>query len=461
MQTTAVATIPAVPAYLQQYVAQHADENAAAAGGIKAGSWPRISIGGSKFSIKQGGEKTLIADPNNPQLPKMQLELVVVGHNPGVSKTFYEGDYVEGSDAEPECSSDDGITPDDGVPKRQSAACATCPQNQWGSKISKMSNKQIKACSDSKRLVVLKSDDLDGDAYELSITAGALKDWANYVRELDKQRIPVSAVVTHVFFDPAATYPKMLFKFGGFLSAEQLAIVEERKDGDDVLLIASPRRTGGNVIPIQQAPPAPAPQPAAAAAQPAGPAPAAPAPAAPAPAPVVVDPYVGLGAHVKAAVEAVGGIGTEVGRSTYKALAGKDAPALPGNPAPATPVAPPPPPDPYAGQPPHVKQAVDGAGGLGTPAGDATYKALTQKDPPASAAAVAPAAPARRSRKAAATQPTPAVTPGPAQAPVGQTPPAAAAALATGFASAPAGSVASGGLDIEAMLKKALETPAA
>lgn len=450
MVSTALA-IPALPAHLTQFAAKHAGDNAGASGGIKAGSWPRISIGGSKFSIKANGEVTLITDPTNPDLPKMQLETVVVGHNPMVSKTYYEGDFEEGDKDEPDCSSDDGLTPDAHVAQKMSVACATCPKNAWGSKISKMSGKPIKACSDNKRLVVLRADGLDDDAYEFSVKPASLKDWALYVQELNKRGIPVSAVVTLIYFDPAATYPKCLFKFGRYLTPEELAVVEERKEGEDVQLIASPRRTGPQLppgtIPIQPAAAAPAPAPA-----PTTPPPAvAPAPVTP---PPPVDPYAGQPAHVKPAVEASGGLGSVGGDAVYKVLTGKDAPTHAAQQV----APPPPPPDPYAGQPVHVEPAVTAAGGLGTPTGDATYKALTGKDAPGAAAPAAAAPAGRKKKTTGATAPTPPVTA--AQTPAA-IPAAPAAPPAASMVAAPAAQVVPPGgvMDIEAMLAAALKTP--
>lgn len=443
--TTAVA-IPALPAHLVQYAAQHQEENAGAAGGIKAGSWSRISIGGAKFAIKEGGESTLICDPTNPDLPKMQLELVCVGHNPMVSKTYYKGKWVEGDKDEPDCSSDDGIRPDDHVVAKESPSCATCYQNTWGSRINE-NGKQVKACADNKRIVVLRAEELDGSAYELSIKPSSLKDWAGYVKDLNTRGIPISAVVTLVYFDPTVTYPKLLFKFGRYLTEQEIADVNERKEGEDVKLIASPRRTGpqlpAGAIPIQ---PMPAPAPA-------------PAPAPPStPPPVAASPFAGQPPHVLAAVTAAGGLDTQPGRDTYKALTGKDYAAAVAAPAPAPA---PPPPDPYEGQPPHVRLAVDAAGGIASVNGAATYKALTGKDPGVTSTATPAAAASKRPRKGASTA-TPeqgAAAVAPAVAPVAPTPPVTAG---PSFSQAPAAQVAQaggGGLDIEAMLKKALETP--
>lgn len=440
--TNALTTVPAqLPAYLQKFHEKTKGINDGAIGGIKAQSWPRVNIGGSKFSIVKDGEKTLITDPANPNLPKMQLELVVVGHNPAVSKLFYEGQWQEGDADEPDCSSDDGVRPDSHITEPQSSACATCPQNQWGSKINQQ-GKQIKACSDNKRLVVLPVHDLHSDALEFSVKPSALKPWAEYVRGLSGRGIDISTCVTLVYFDPAANYPKVMFRFGRFLSEDELNVVVARMDGDDVKMIATPRRNTGPVIPIVPAQAAPAVAP---------PPPAAPAPAA---APIPVDPYADQPPHVKAAVEASGGLQSPAGKAVYKSLTGKDyvdqAPP-PATPAPE-PVAPPPPVDPYEGQPPHVKAAVEASGGVTSDAGKAVYKSLTGKDLPGSEPA-----PKKRGRKAA--DPAPAAAPA---APVAPAPAAATPVAAPpSFAAAPEQTAAPGnlGASIDDLLAKAMATP--
>lgn len=450
-----------IPAHIKALAEKAAIDNKSALGGIKAGGFPRISIGGSKFSIVESGEKVLLTDPNNPDLPVMQLEVAVIGYNPNISKKYYEGEFEDGNDKEPNCSSDDGIRPDPHIAQPQSQACANCPMNVWGSKISKQ-GKQIKACSDSKRLAVLLAPDFENEsALDLTITPASLKEWANYVRALDSKGVPVDSVVTKVQFDPQATFPKLIFKFGRFLTPEELAVIAKRAKGDDVRLIIMPR-TSTATGPVQQAtqnvvppPPAPAPKPAAPAA-PQAPAPApkptAVTPPAPPP-PAAADPFAGLPPHVRAAVDAVGGVTSEPGKAVYKSLTGKDVPAAAPAPAPK-------PVDPFEGQPAHVKPAVDAVGGIGSPAGAQVYKALTGKDVPAAggAAAAAPAAPSKPRNRRSAPVPTP--TPAPAAV---TPPPAAPAAAAPAAPAASFVAPATGaglGADLDALLASAMGTPA-
>lgn len=416
----------AFPAHLQNRAKTAL--STAAAGGINSGGFTRITIGGGKFHLDQGDEKTLIRDPHYPdaEIPLMDLAVVIISANPDLSKLYYEkgggedDEQVVVAGAAPDCSSEDGITPDQGVKIRQADHCATCPQNAWGSRVSKNTGKPVKACRDQKSLVVLPLSDLETfEPTQFVITPSALKDWREYVKELSKRGIELNTVATHFRFDTTVTYPKVTFHFGGFLTEEQQAIVDARleKDHDEIERVATPRKIGGTVAFV--APPAKAAQPAAPAA-PSRPAPAAPvvpahkpgviprgaatvptelppaAPAAPAVAPAAPaasgkrtkksepatpqgGPYDGLPPHVQAAVEGAGGLESPSGIAVYTALAGKAPPA-----APAAVV------DPFSGLPAHVKAAVDAAGGLGTPGGDSVFAALGGK---AAAPAPAPAAP--------------------------------------------------------------------
>lgn len=370
-----------LPAHLQSpdIAAAIAAANAAAAGGVRAGGFPTISIKANKFSIKDGDETTPLMNPptapGQPALPMMCLEVVIVDANPALSHTFFAGEYVEGENKEPDCRSANGITPDADVATKQNAVCATCPQYQWGSKISKLSGKPIRACGDSKQLAVIPAADLNYKMLGLQIKAGSLGNWGKYIQALTGRGYGVSTLVTNITFDQSAN-GVLNFSFNRFLTEAEYNKVNERKNGDDVRLIVAQTRALAPAV-AQIAAPASAPAESAAPAQPApattgfgaAPQPVAPAPTSPA----------------------------------------QEAPVA-AAPAAATPVATgPTAADPFAGQPPHVKAAIDALGGLNTPAGMTTYKALTGIDymevvkanttTAAPAPAPAPAEPPKRSRR--------------------------------------------------------------
>ena len=426
--STELATVPLnieLPAHLRtpEAAAEIAAANAAAAGGIKAGGFPSISIEAGKFHIKEGGELTTLMHPavgTQPALPMMCLEIVVLDANPVLSKTYFKDEFVKGGPIkEPDCRSSNGVTPDAGVPNKQADVCVTCPMNQWGSKISKLSGKDIKACDDSKQLAIVPAADLAFKALGLQVHKGSLKNWGAYVNELNGRGFPITGLVTNVTFDATAT-GVLRFDFGRFLTPEQSAQVKDRAAGQDVKTIVAQTRT---IAPALPAPAATALLPGVVTAA-AAPVPAAPPPP-PAPAPAPAPAQTGFGATQPASPPAAATPPAEAPKRTRrtreqieadKAAAGgapvndpalthlppailaavltvgKDSPAgqamLAQFPAPAAPAAPA---DPFAGQPAHVKPAVEAAGGLGSPGGDAVFAAL--KVVPATAAPVLNPAP--------------------------------------------------------------------
>jgi hypothetical protein len=255
--TTALTTLQTaqLPAFLQGS-SELLALNDSALGGIKGGSFPRISIKGAKFFIVDKSaeqERVLITaqQADGTALPAMALDSVILAANPGLSKKFYDGAFdPDDADKEPDCQSDDGITPSSHITSPVHTHCATCPKNAWGSKVNEQNGKESKACSDSKQLVIVPSADLKYKALGLGVTASALKEYGAYVRTLSARKIPIVGVVTRITFDPEASYPKLQFTFLRFLTAEEFAIVQERIASDEVKNIVTPQR----VVSIQPAP---------------------------------------------------------------------------------------------------------------------------------------------------------------------------------------------------------------
>jgi len=211
------ALIPAniqVPAHLAGRIGTPSALAQSLAGGLGSGGemYPRISIKGARFRILEGDTETV--------LDTLALDVVIVGANPRVSKTWYTKEWKP--DAEPtapDCFSLDGIGPDPQSTAPQNDLCASCPQNAWGSKITPQ-GKQIKACADKKRLAVVSADDPEGPVYLLEVTPAALTGLNQYQKELSHRGIPPEIVKTRVSFDTNASFPKLQFGLGGFLEAD-------------------------------------------------------------------------------------------------------------------------------------------------------------------------------------------------------------------------------------------------
>lgn len=211
-----------VPAHLAARVGVQSALAQSLTGGLSSGggeAFPRISIKGSRFRIVDGDTETV--------LDSTTLEVVVVGANPRLSKTWYAKQWTPDSEpSAPECFSLDGIGPDPASTNPQNDLCASCPQNAWGSKVTPQ-GQQVKACADQKRLAVVAADDANGPIYLLQVTPAALKGLNQYQKELSVRGIPPEIVKTKVSFDTDASYPKLKFTFGGFLDEEQQSVVDE------------------------------------------------------------------------------------------------------------------------------------------------------------------------------------------------------------------------------------------
>jgi len=177
-------------------------------------SVPRISLKGQKFRlIVDGEEKEIIKD---------SMHVVILGSQPDMprlmAKTYYEGDYNPNDSGPPDCSSSDGISPDDWIVSPVSEKCHNCPKNKWGSAISKLSGKKAKACRDSKRLFIVKPTEItDGTIYTVNVTVSSLKALSEYGKFLSEHKLPMSAVITTLTLADDSDFPRLEFKMAGIM----------------------------------------------------------------------------------------------------------------------------------------------------------------------------------------------------------------------------------------------------
>ena len=264
-----------VPAHLAQRVGVPSVLAQSLGGGIGSGeSVPRISIKGSRFRIVEGTTETV--------LDTTTIDVAIVGANPRLSKTWYAKAWTPDSEpSSPDCFSMDGVSPDASSTEPQNDLCASCPQNAWGSKVTPQ-GKQIKACSDQKRLAVVAADDPTGPIYLLQVTPAALAGLGQYQKELSHRGIPAEIVRTRLSFDTTASFPKLKFDFSGFLDEETQAEVDKLFGTEEVRQITGELRTSAiPAVPKIAAPQQVAPKPAPVAAPQPAPTPVAEEPAAP------------------------------------------------------------------------------------------------------------------------------------------------------------------------------------
>lgn len=275
MSNALIPTNIQIPAHLAARVGVPSALAQSLTGGLSSGnSFPRIGLKGARFRIHEGDTETV--------LEATTLDVVVVGANPRLSKTWYAKQWTPDSEPQsPDCFSLNGIGPDAESKDPQNDVCASCPQNAWGSKVTPQ-GQEIKACADLKRLAVVSADDPSGPIYLLSVTPAALKGLNQYQKELSVRGIPPEIVKTRISFDTDASFPKLKFAFGGFLDADTQEIVDKLFGTDGVKEVtgenarpvaavpqiaapqAAPRPAVRAVDPVEEPAPAPAPAPAAA-----------------------------------------------------------------------------------------------------------------------------------------------------------------------------------------------------
>lgn len=237
-----------LPAYLKSVDVEALNADLTAHGG--AGGFPVISIKGKVFAIVRDGERKILPNPKDPDSAATSIDVVILKANKGNSKVFYAKGYTEGENAKPDCFSNEGTKPDASVEKPQSKSCATCPHNQWGSKIGEGGGKG-KACQDSVRLAIA-SPELINDPFLLRVPAASIRSLAEYGDMLKKRSVGYNMVLTKIGFDIEAPTPKLTFKPVGLLDDKGFGQVQEALKSDVVKNIL-----GGGFTPSEAAAEAP------------------------------------------------------------------------------------------------------------------------------------------------------------------------------------------------------------
>lgn len=229
-----------LPAYLKSFnVAEINSDLTAHAGG----GFPVISIKGKVFAVVRDGERVVLPNPKDPESPATSIDVVLLKANKGTSKVFYLKGYdpKDSEGAKPDCYSSDGIAPAADAQTPQAKKCATCPHNQWGSRITEKGASKGKACNDTVRMAVAAAGQIN-DPMLLRVPPASIKGLGEYGQMLAKRGVGYNMVVTKIGFDQEAESPKLTFKPVGFLDDAAFAEVQEMVQSDVVqnILGASP-----------------------------------------------------------------------------------------------------------------------------------------------------------------------------------------------------------------------------
>lgn len=194
----------------------------------ESGGINRFSTKGKVWRLKMAGEE-------DEKKMGQSIDVVIMGRAPelGLAHQFYKEKWTEGSAESPDCSSQDGIVPDNWIDAPESEKCASCPHQVWGSRMTE-DGRKAKACSDHLKMYVILADDVgkaDAPIILITVTVNTLKNLDKYRKELLRAGVASpSLVVTTISMDEDASVPCLIF--------DAKAVIAD-KNLDSVVAIAS------------------------------------------------------------------------------------------------------------------------------------------------------------------------------------------------------------------------------
>jgi hypothetical protein len=163
---------------------------------------------------------------------------------------FYPGVYDPDDITPPDCFALGvevaTMVPHDTAPAKQSDACATCPQNQFGT----AQRGKGKACQNARVLALLAPDaQEDSPIMTLKVSPTGLRAYDGYVASIARSfQTPPVGVITTISFDPTPDYPSLRFGEPEPCPPELLAIAMARRDEAKQILLTPPDTTSLKVV---------------------------------------------------------------------------------------------------------------------------------------------------------------------------------------------------------------------
>ena len=190
----------------------------------------RISIRGGKFRLMVNGKEV---EKSNQDA----LDVVIVNASPHVHRMYFSKAYVPGEKMPPPtCWTSDSQKPDEAVVDKQAENCLSCPQNIKGSGAN-----GTKACRFSRRVAVVRADDMNGDVYQMTLPAQSifgngtkdckpLHEYTDYVRANGQN---LMSVISRVSFDEDSSSTKIGFKAIRILNDDEYAVCATKSTSEE------------------------------------------------------------------------------------------------------------------------------------------------------------------------------------------------------------------------------------
>lgn len=185
----------------------------------------KISTEGRKFTMLVNGNEVASSPVNG----EMDIVFVKMAHTP--CRTLYDSTYVPGKKAKIICWASDARTPDPEVRNKQAAACNQCPHSIKGAaqqcKLTWRTAVVTPAKPTELIQLILSPKSCFGD----EVNGG--RPFQTYIRYLAASGINNNAAVTKMYFDPAATYQKLLFSPSAPVPMELIPVLNELANSEE------------------------------------------------------------------------------------------------------------------------------------------------------------------------------------------------------------------------------------
>jgi hypothetical protein len=198
---------------------------------------PKLSMTTSKqWTISDNGVTTMLetqvqdGQGKTHVIPSPSVKGVIIASSGTLTKAWYEKAFVPGTNAAPDCFSNDGKVPAPGVAKPQCANCAQCPKNAFGSH---PTTGRGKACGDRK-LIVLALDSMPDKFATFNVPTMSLASLRAIDGQLKSSNIPLQSVMMEFSFDPSIQYPVVKIGAIGFIGKEHFEKFRDAADSDEV-----------------------------------------------------------------------------------------------------------------------------------------------------------------------------------------------------------------------------------
>jgi hypothetical protein len=222
---------------------------------------PSIGISGKTWSISMGGEShpVMTTDKDGDKMPAPTLSVIILGSSVR-GRQYYAGAYDPNNTAQPNCWSDDCVTPSKHVDEPCAANCAACPMAAKGSRKTER-NKDGVACQQYQLLAAVPAAQPDHEPLRLKLAITSIWDaqnkandaagwfaFDNYSKMLRAGGVQHTAeVITKMKFDPETEYPKILFFKNGWTSDETIDVLMPVLESPKVKAILGPSWTPNGV----------------------------------------------------------------------------------------------------------------------------------------------------------------------------------------------------------------------